>query len=135
MSPRTLLPTIGLLAACASSEPPPPPAAPAPAAPVADEAGAHKAAEVALASLAKRKYKVDGCTPAETKIVSEAETATISIVNERCMVWVARRADGTWLVAIRSPVQLGNVSAAVTVSRGGEGVTHIDYKPEGAKTP
>jgi hypothetical protein len=63
-------------------------------------------------------------------VASEAEAAMAAVVDERCAVRVARRADNTWLVVVRSPSQLGNVAAKVSVSPGAEGVVHIDYKPE-----
>jgi hypothetical protein len=130
MNARCSLGLALLLAACSSS-PPPPPAPPPEAAPPMDEGVARKAADVALGSLAKRKYNVAGCTSAEAKIVpTEAEAAAVAVVDEKCAVRVTRRADKTWFVVIRSPSQLGNVAAKVSVSPGAEGVVHIDYKPE-----
>jgi hypothetical protein len=130
MTARWLFTLALALGACAAPPPPPPPPPAEPAAPV-DEGVARKAAEVALGSLAKRKYNVAGCTAAEAKVVAtEAEAAAAAVVDERCAVRIARRADKTWLIVVRSPSQLGNVAAKVSVSPGAEGVVHIDYKPE-----
>jgi hypothetical protein len=114
-----------LLMACGEA-PPPPAAAPPAAAPVADEAGAHRAAGVALESLSRRKYNVTGCAAAEARVAADPESA---VPSSGCSVLVARRPDGTWLVVVRSAAQLGNVWAKVTVSAGGEGVQHVEYKP------
>jgi hypothetical protein len=123
---RAILPAI-LLAACgpAAPEPAPPPA---PAA-GADEASAQHAADAALASLSRRKFNVAGCAAADARTVPEAETAAVPAAGDRCTLLVAHRADRSWIVVVRSPAQTGNVWAVVTVSAGGEGVLHIDYKP------
>ena len=114
-----------LLLGCGGPPPPPPPPPVAPIDPVA----LRMAAEVALGSLAKRKYNVAGCMGEARGVGTEAEAAAASVVNERCAVLVTRRADKTWMVVVRSPAQLGGVSATVIVSPGAEGVVHVDYKP------
>jgi len=120
-----------LLPACA---PEPAPVAPpaAPAAPVADEAGARKAAEVALGSLSKRNFEVSECAATELRIVPEAEARAGAPVGDRCTILVARLPDKKWLCAIRpatraAPTRAGGSLGLVTVTPGGEGVAHIDY--------
>jgi hypothetical protein len=124
-----LAPLLLLLAACA---PPSPPAPPPAAAPSADEVGARRAAEVALASLTKRNFDVSECAPSDLRLVGEAEARAGAPVGERCSVLTAHRADRTWLVVIRSatrsaPIRAGGALAIVTVTAGGEGVAHIEY--------
>ena len=119
-------------AACGAPAPaaaPPPPPAAAPAAPAADDAGAHHAADLALSSLSRRKFNTAGCASTDVRVVPETEVAAVPAGSEVCTLLVARRADKTWAVVVRSATQAGNVWAVVTVSPGGEGVVHIDYKP------
>ncbi len=88
-----------------------------------------RVAEAAINSLTRRKFNVAGCTSSEARTITEAEAAAPKPAGERCAMFVAHRADKTWLVVVRSPAQPGNVWAVVTVSPNGEGVVHIDYKP------
>ena len=85
--------------------------------------------EVALASLSKRSFNVSACVATGLRVVTEAEAAAGPGGGDGCSVLVAHRADRTWLVIVRSPSQPGKVWAVVTVTAGGEGVAHIDYKP------
>jgi hypothetical protein len=128
-SARAPLLSLVLLAACGPATPAPAPPVATPAAPAADVAPARHAADVAIASLSRRKFNVAGCTAADARVVPEAETAAVPGASESCTLLVAHRADGTWVVVVRSATQTGNVWALVTVSAGGEGVQHIDYKP------
>jgi hypothetical protein len=120
-----------VLSACSPApEPVPPPAASA--APVADEAGASRAVDVALTSLGKRNFEVSECAPAEARTVPEAEARAGAPVGDRCSILVGRRADRTWIVGVRpathaAPSRAGGALAVVTVTAGGEGVAHIDY--------
>jgi hypothetical protein len=122
-----------ILAAALAACGPPPEAATAPppsaAPPPVDEAAARRAAEVALASLAKRKFSTLGCAVEDMRVLPEAEAQKGAPPGERCSILVARRADKTWLVVVRSASQTASPKALVTVSPGGEGVTHIDYQP------
>jgi hypothetical protein len=124
-SPCALLLSL-VLPACGSAAPATPPATPPPS---ADDAVVPRVAEAALNSLVRRKFNVAGCTSSEARAIPEAEAAAAPPGGERCAVLVAHRADKTWVVVVRSPLQPGNVWAVVTVSPNGEGVTHIDYKP------
>jgi hypothetical protein len=116
-----------------AAPPPAPSAVPsAPPAPAADEAGARRVVELALASLGKRNFDVNECAASEARVVSEAEARAGAPVGERCTMLVARRADRTWLIGVRPatravPTRGGGSLAVVTVTAGGEGVTHIDY--------
>ncbi len=121
-----LLLLASVLPACAEAPTPVAPPAPFAATPP-DEGAAHHAADVAIASLSRRKYNVTGCAAAEARLVADVDAEAAPAAG--CSVVVARRPDRTWLVVIRSSAQLGNVSARVTVLAGGEGVQHIDYKP------
>src|SRR5690349_14990564 len=121
---RWLFPITFALVACAPE--PAPAAAPsaAPAGPVADEAGAHKALDAALAALSKRNFDVHECAPADLRIAPEPEARAGAPLGERCTMLVARRADRTWLVAVRAattsaPSRAGGGLALVTVSPGG----------------
>ncbi len=116
-----------LLAACGSAAPAAAP--PAPSAAPADEAAAHHAADLALNSLSRRKFNTAGCASTDIRVVPEAEVSAVPAGSEVCTLLVAHRADKSWAVVVRSATQAGNVWAIVTVSPGGEGVTHIDYKP------
>src|SRR5262249_54429115 len=103
------------LTACASP-PPPPPAAPPPAAPPVDPSAARDAVEVALKSLTKRNFDVSNCASTELRVVDEAAARAGEPIGDRCVVLVARRADRTWLVNIRSatrdkPTQAGGSQA------------------------
>jgi hypothetical protein len=124
-----------VLAACggaapAAAPPPSPSTAPAaPAAPAADDPAVHHAADLALNSLARRKFNTAGCASTDVRVVTETEAAAPPTVSETCTLLVAHRADKTWAVVVRSATQTGNVWAIVTVTPGGEGVVHIDYKP------
>lgn len=117
------------LAACAA----PPPAAPPPAAPPpVDPSAARSAADVALGSLSKRNFDVSNCSSADLRIVEEAAARAGEPIGDRCVMLVARRADRTWLVNVRSatraaPTQAGGSQALVTVTPGAEGVKHIEY--------
>jgi hypothetical protein len=127
--PRVLILATIALPACSASAPPPPPA---PTAPAVDEAAARKAVEVGLAYLGKRNFEVGECAAAAARVAPEAEARAGMPVGDRCGVMVARRADGTWLVTVRpatrgAPSRAGGSLAVVTVTAGGEGVTHIDY--------
>jgi hypothetical protein len=126
---RSRLAPLLVLAACA---PPPPPAPPPAAAPSADEVGARRAAEVALASLAKRNFEVGECSASEARFTGEAEARAGAPIGDRCSVLTAHRADRTWLVVVRAairsaPTRAGGALAIVTVTAGGEGVAHIEY--------
>jgi hypothetical protein len=133
LSGRAPLLALLLLAACgpATPEPTPPPASTVAASTPAatDEAVGRRAADTALASLSRRKFIVTGCSSADVRAVAEADASTVPAVSERCTLLVAHRADGTWIVVVRSPSQPGNVWAVVNVSAAGDGVQHIDYKP------
>jgi hypothetical protein len=102
------------------------------AGPSAEEVGARRAADVALASLAKRNFDVSECAAAEMRLLGEAEARAGAPIGDRCSVLTAHRADKTWLVVIRSatraaPIRAGGALAIVTVTAGGEGVAHIEY--------
>lgn len=130
-----------LLSACSASGPEGAPAASPSASPApgVDEGEARHAAQIAIDSLTKRKFDTTGCTSADTRVVTEAEANAGTGKGARCGLLVARRADKTWLVVVRAPqhqgelqagtAQAGSVQALVTVTPGGEGVQHIDYKP------
>jgi hypothetical protein len=118
------LPALLLVSACSAAAPAPPVDAPP-----ADAVVAQKAADVALGSLTKRKYNTAGCVATDARLVPEAEAVAPTSADERCQIRVARRADRTWVVVVRSPAQRGDVTATVQVSAGAEGVLHIDYKP------
>jgi hypothetical protein len=126
-APRWALLLSLLLPACGpatpDAAPPPSPSA------ASDDAPVHHVAEAALNSLTRRKFNVAGCAPAEARVVTEAEAAAPPPGGERCAMLVAHRPDKTWVVVVRSPAQPGNVWAVVSVSPGGDGVVHIDYKP------
>jgi hypothetical protein len=111
-------------------------AAPEPAGPSAaasaDEAGARRAAEITLAYLGKRNFEVSACAVAEARVTAEVEARAGAPIGDRCTILVARRPDRTWLVTVRpatraAPSRAGGSLAVVTVTAGGEGVTHIDY--------
>jgi len=120
-----------LVAACGTAAPAAAPSAPsaAPAAAPADEPAAHHAADLALNSLSRRKFNTAGCASTDIRVIPEAEVSAVPTGSEVCTLLVAHRADKTWAVVVRSATQVGNVWAIVTVSPGGEGVIHIDYKP------
>ncbi len=130
MVPRALLIAALALPACGPAPAPAPP--PAPAKPQVDEAAMRRAVDVALTSLAKRNFEVAECSAAEARTVSEAEAKAGAPVGERCTILIAQRADRTWILGIRpattaTPSRAGGSVAVVTVTPGGEGVTHIDY--------
>jgi hypothetical protein len=119
-----------LLPACGA--PAEPAAAPATPAASPDETIARHAVDVALGSLGKRNFDVHECVPVQAKIVTEAEARAGAPLGELCTMLVGRRADKTWLVAVRAattaaPSRAGGALALVTVSAGAEGVTHIEY--------
>lgn len=120
---------VSLLPACGPAGPGAAPPAAASAAAAPDDGPARHAAEAALGSLSRRKFNVAGCSPEDTRVITEAEAGGHPPGGERCAVLVAHRADKSWLVVVRSPAQQGDVWAVVTVSPGGDGVLHIDYKP------
>jgi hypothetical protein len=125
-TPRAVLLLLaGALPACGEAAPPP---AATPAGPAAVPDDARHAADVAIEAAGKRKYNTARCVPGEARVVASVETSPPAPA-EGCTVLVARRPDGMWLVVLHSTAQLGGVSAWVTVSAGGEGVKHVEYKP------
>jgi hypothetical protein len=144
-APRWALLLALMLAACSSGTPDPAratapsssSAAPTAAAPT-DESAAQRIALVAVESLGKRKFDTNGCVVATPRFVTEAVVNAGVKAGPQCSLLVARRADKTWLVLVRAAqyvdvqagtAQAGSVQALVIVTPGGEGVTHIDYKP------
>ncbi|WP_437589677.1 hypothetical protein [Sorangium sp. So ce1000] len=122
---RTIARWTPLLAALSAGCAPAPP----PAAPTAEEAAATKAASVALSALLHRKFDVQGCDASQARVVQEAEARAGTPQGDRCAVVVARRSDGTWLVAVRSSLSSASfgAQALVTVLPQAEGVGAIEY--------
>lgn len=134
-----------LLSACSSagptaSSPPPPAASPGPDAPPdTSQEVARRVAQVTLDSLGKRKFDLNGCDASLVRIVKPSEAERGVKAGDKCTVLVSRRPDRTWIVLVRAAqhggeveagnAQAGSVQAVATVTPGGEGVSHIDYKP------
>ena len=131
-----------MLAACSSGTPDATAPSSSSAAPTteapSDESAAQRIALVALESLGKRKFDTNGCLVAQPRFVTEAVVNAGVKAGPQCSLLVTRRADKTWLVLVRAAqyadvqagtAQAGSVQALVTVTKGGEGVAHIDYKP------
>ncbi|MCC6559483.1 MAG: hypothetical protein IT372_41730 [Polyangiaceae bacterium] len=137
---RTIAPWLPLLAtlaaACGPAATPAPSAAPAAAPPAAPAAGvaadpamARRATDVTLAALSRRSFDVAGCAAAEARVVPEAEARAGAAAGDRCLVLVARKADESWLVVVRSALSSKSygAQALVTVAPGAEGITAVEY--------
>lgn len=127
-----LIPALAALALCACASPPPPAPPPAAAAAPLDTSGARDALDVALKSLAKRNFDVSECAPGDFRVADEAAARAGEPIGDRCVMVVARRADGTWIVNVRpatkaAPVRAAGQQAIVTVTARHEGVKHIEY--------
>lgn len=126
---RTLAPWLSLVAtfslACGSS-----PAPAAPEQPPPDDVGStRRAVDLALASLSRRNFDVTGCVPTAARLVPEAEARAGAPSGGDCAILVARNADRTWLVVVRSAHTSKSYGALarVTVASEGEGVMAIEY--------
>lgn len=84
---------------------------------------------MALASLSKRSFDAEGCAAAEARVVPEAEARAGAAPGDRCSALVARKADGTWLIVVRSALPSKSVGARalVTVDPEAKGVRAIEY--------
>lgn len=128
---RIALASFLFLAACAAPEPAPP-AAPTAAPSESEDAIARRAVGAALTSLSKRNFDVAACGAHEARVVPEATARAGEPIGDRCSLLVGRRADKTWLVAVRSatrdaPTRAGGSLALVIVAPSGEGVQKIEY--------
>ena len=124
-SPLFVLAVFALAAGCSSPPPPPPPAPP----PSNEPDLPHRAAKVALDSLARRNFDTKACDANAARVVSEAELAAPSPPPAGCDVLAAKQINTKWTIVVRPKPPEGQpaIQATVTVTSGAEGVVGIKY--------